>query len=189
MLLTSDVYSSIIFFKNNKEKAKLLGNLNKDFIAGLIICFKTIFLSVSSRENIKNFRIQLKTLDNHELNINISHNTLIDNYSLYTNIDKQLLIGNIIPYNYINYYGFWIIDDFYTNSYTLYVFKNIEFLKGFIMGFELFDLDFRNYSLGKPFISKSRENYYFNIKGYDIDNLENYNNNIIYEPIIPYYNY
>lgn len=61
-----------------------------------------------------------------------------------------------------NYYGWWIIND----QYKLYRFKTFDFIYGFITLASVFQIDFRDISVGTPF-DKNGTNYL--IAGYDIE--------------------
>ena len=71
------------------------------------------------------------------------------------------------------YYGWWLKDP-QLKTYSLYRFLSEDFIRGFILAFDIYDLDFRKYSAGSPFTTKNNINIFHNIEGYDIHPLIKY---------------
>jgi len=80
------------------------------------------------------------------------------------------------------YYGWWLKD---IETYKLYQFQATDFIQGFISICTFFDMDFRDYIAGPPFITSNNISSSVMIEGYDI---EEFNPAIrIPAPISPYY--
>jgi hypothetical protein len=146
------LYKSFILSRRGEILWTLNTTLTGTFVAGLIISMFLILHDMSKN----NFKIRDLTIEingNQKIEINRGSIKIMENLLSKFIGQYQILPQNI---NTINpgtgLYGWWI-KYFDPNIYYLFEFSDPdEFIGGFITGFDAFEIDFRNYIAGPPFI-------------------------------------
>jgi hypothetical protein len=164
------MYTTVVLFDSKYQRSvkKLSGKFTEDKSIGIIVAWRTIIAAMSRTISLKEFNLSVRLIDESDKSyiINISSLPTFENIVELHNVDMNNVYKYYVPNNYN---AIWILDN---EGYSLYKFKGTDFLKGFVKGFEVFNRDFRDYSIGKPFVSKHEDlrvrNIPYNIKGYDI---------------------
>ena len=145
----------------------LIPNIQENLIIEIII---------SNGEPIYITKNNIEIINNHDIPI-------------YQNISKADLYNYIAP---ISKYAWWVQSlssqslsslssqslssqsSQFINSqtYDMCVFTNYEYVDGFIKMCELFKVDFRDYTIGSPFILIDNKNFELGISGFDIEPLK-----------------
>jgi len=182
-------YQSISLFRlqHNNKKYELIWDLKElfsnDRIAGLLVSIKCMI-----NRNITSDSLILRLTTSSgvitDIDLTVGPIDIIDNYIEIRGVEYSRLTSYYVPEGY---YGWWIKDTSgdRNNIYNLYKFMNNDFVEGFILGFDVFDMDFRNYIAGSPFRTENKSNVFYNVDGYDIHPIVKYRRE--FAPVGPYY--
>lgn len=162
-------YQTISLFNTNHELIwTLTDSLSDDIVSGILIALGHIIT------NNKPMILQLIDYERKENNIDLTTENI--RTLCYSYIEEEGIYYSQLSLYYLpeGHYGWWIKDPKHLETYNLYKFLTDKFIWGFIIGFNIFEKDFRNYIAGSPFQSKNNVNIFFNVQGYDIHPLTIY---------------
>ncbi len=144
------------------------GIISNDYVAGTLVGARNILLDRKDNNkydaNIKDEHVSFDLLNNQKYVM-----TMTD-YILDSAKEDDIINRRIINYPMGTSLGWWIQKSS-DGEYYLYMFGSSDFIQGFIDICDFFEVDFRDYILGTPFIyndqTKMFEYYY--ITGYDVE--------------------
>lgn len=173
-LRTGDVYTSFIFISKNPDiQWSINGSLSADLIAGICTSLfhinKKLDVSISILNNNPKYNINIKIGSDSQMH------RLLSRYIFKRNLLPAQAIIQTIPNDYYAWGIYNPNSKCSVNScdsyYDLYIFKNNDFIRGFITICDYFSNDFRDLSLGFPFKTTPNGNVFYSIEGYDIDSV------------------
>ena len=184
-------YSSLTLYKNGTNIWTVHGPLSSDFVAGLSMGIFTVVDFLSKGQNFTYEATEIIKItrdDDRSILIDLASNDPQYGNKLETPLGNYIIVTGANPDNYLQYnpdtgnYSWWISNyadthlqldnygQFISRSrYIVCRFGSEDFIQGFISLCNASGIDFREFTLGRPFTydNTTHKRTYYNIPGYD----------------------
>lgn len=182
------VYQALTFYANDITGNKnnivwtIPGPLSGDLIAGLLVGLNTVLSDLLTNFGTYEYDYRLDIVFNEGrriITIDLTYEYIKDIIPDYmvSEVREVIDLATTVQELLDNKTFAWIIDNMDTanfqepNSAIIYKFKSADFVQGFISICTGFNVDFRNYVIGRPFVynHETKDITQYSVEGYDIE--------------------